>query len=198
MPILAISGFINDEVIEEVNAIENVNYLSKPFLKEELLSRHRRHHGAKLKHSLKIFSQRYLLNYLVITIMVFMAAITSFFIYSNMHLKDRITYRIVRQSDIISNLISRSTTDLMREGHDKETYATILEYGNLIGVQDIAIFDLNGREAFDVIGDRYQRPRRARRSRVETQALGRRYPALQKAHRDIQHYRLFRLRREDI
>lgn len=37
MPILAISGFINDEVIEQVNAIENVKYLSKPFLKEELL-----------------------------------------------------------------------------------------------------------------------------------------------------------------
>ena len=36
LPILAISGFINDEVIEEVNAIENVGYLSKPFLKEEL------------------------------------------------------------------------------------------------------------------------------------------------------------------
>lgn len=37
MPILAISGFINDEVIDEVSAIENVKYLSKPFLKEELL-----------------------------------------------------------------------------------------------------------------------------------------------------------------
>ncbi len=37
MPILAISGFINDEIIEAVNAIENVKYLSKPFLKEELL-----------------------------------------------------------------------------------------------------------------------------------------------------------------
>jgi PAS domain S-box-containing protein len=68
-----------------------------------------------------------------------------------MHLKDRITYRIVRQSDITSDLITRSTTDLMKNGHDKETYATILEYGNLIGVKDIAIFDMNGREAFDVI-----------------------------------------------
>lgn len=38
MPILAISGFINDEVIGEVNSIENVKYLSKPFLKEELLT----------------------------------------------------------------------------------------------------------------------------------------------------------------
>jgi PAS domain S-box-containing protein len=41
----------------------------------------------------------------------------------------------------------------MRDGHDKETYAMILEYGNLIGVKDIAIFDLNGSEAFEVIGD---------------------------------------------
>ena len=106
-----------------------------------------------MKHRLKIFSQRYLLNYLVITIMVFMAAITSFFLYSNMNLKDRITYRIVQQSDIISNIISRSTNDLMRDGHDRETYAMILEYGNLIGVKDIAIFDLNGREAFEVIGN---------------------------------------------
>ncbi|MBE9532321.1 MAG: hypothetical protein IME98_05895, partial [Proteobacteria bacterium] len=105
-----------------------------------------------MKRRLKKYSQRYLLNYLIIIIMVFMAAITSFFIYSNMHLKDRITYRIVRQSDIISDLISRSTTDLMRDGHDKETYATILEYGNLIGVKDITIFDMNGLEAFDVIG----------------------------------------------
>ena len=38
MPIIAISGFIDDEVIEKVNAIENVRYLSKPFLKEELLN----------------------------------------------------------------------------------------------------------------------------------------------------------------
>ncbi len=37
MPILAISGFINNEIIDEVNAIENVKYLGKPFLKEELL-----------------------------------------------------------------------------------------------------------------------------------------------------------------
>lgn len=106
-----------------------------------------------MKSRLKRLSQRYILNYLVITIMVFMIAITSFFIYSHMHLKDRITYRIVRQSDITSDLISRSTTDLMMNGHDKETYATILEYGNLIGVKDIAIFDMEGREAFDVIDD---------------------------------------------
>lgn len=38
IPILAISGFINDEIIDEVNEIKNVGYLSKPFLKEELLS----------------------------------------------------------------------------------------------------------------------------------------------------------------
>ncbi len=106
-----------------------------------------------MKNRLKRLSQRYILNYLVITIMVFMVAITSFFIYSNMHLKDRITYRIVRQSDITSDLISRSTTDLMKNGHDKGTYSTILEYGNLIGVKDIAIFDMEGREAFDVIED---------------------------------------------
>jgi PAS domain S-box-containing protein len=84
-------------------------------------------------------------------IMIFMVATTSFFIYSNMHLRDRITYRIVRQTEIISDLISRSATDLMRDGHDKETYSTILEYGNLIGVKDIAIFNLKGQEAFEII-----------------------------------------------
>ncbi len=38
VPVLAISGFINNDVIDEVNALENVGYLSKPFLKDELLS----------------------------------------------------------------------------------------------------------------------------------------------------------------
>lgn len=38
VPVLAISGFIDNDVIDEVNSIENVGYLSKPFLKEELLS----------------------------------------------------------------------------------------------------------------------------------------------------------------
>ncbi|MEE9543517.1 MAG: PAS domain S-box protein, partial [Thermodesulfobacteriota bacterium] len=104
-----------------------------------------------MRRKIKIFSQSYILNYLVITIMIFMLAVTSFFIYSNIHLKNRITYRIVRQTEIISDLISRATTDLMRDGHDKDTYATILEYGNLIGVKDIAIFNLNGEEAFDII-----------------------------------------------
>ncbi len=38
VPVLAISGFIDNKVIEEVNSIENVGYLSKPFLKKELLN----------------------------------------------------------------------------------------------------------------------------------------------------------------
>jgi DNA-binding response OmpR family regulator len=37
IPMLAISGFINDDVINEVNTIDSVGYLSKPFLKDELL-----------------------------------------------------------------------------------------------------------------------------------------------------------------
>ncbi len=37
VPMLAISGFINNDVIEEVSSVNNVGYLSKPFLKEELL-----------------------------------------------------------------------------------------------------------------------------------------------------------------
>lgn len=39
LPILAVSGFIDDRAIGEVTAIPNVDYLSKPFLKSELLEK---------------------------------------------------------------------------------------------------------------------------------------------------------------
>ncbi len=36
-PIVAVSGFMNEDLISEVTATGNVGYLSKPFLKRELL-----------------------------------------------------------------------------------------------------------------------------------------------------------------
>lgn len=91
---------------------------------------------------------RPILNYLVIGIMFFTIAITALFIYTSFHMKDRIILRTVQQTELFSELISRSAFDLMRTGHSAGEYETILSYGNIIGVNDIGIFRLDGREAF--------------------------------------------------
>ncbi|MEE8574131.1 MAG: ATP-binding protein [Thermodesulfobacteriota bacterium] len=93
--------------------------------------------------------QRSILNILVIALMLFMAVFTSIFIYSNLHLKKKITYRIVQQTELISDLISRSVLTEMKNGHEENTYSSILEYGNLIGVKNIAIYNTKGIEAFE-------------------------------------------------
>lgn len=94
------------------------------------------------------FEFRSILNYLVITIMVFMIALTAIFIYTSIHLKDKIIYRIVQQTELVSELITRAALDLMSAGHSGGKYSMILAYGNLIGVDDIGIFNLSGQEAF--------------------------------------------------
>ncbi|MBI5561636.1 MAG: PAS domain S-box protein [Deltaproteobacteria bacterium] len=88
------------------------------------------------------------LSYLVIGIMVFMIAAMAVFIYSSLHVKDRIIFRIVQQTDLASDLITRSALDIMSAGHAEGKYALIQAYGNIVGVDDVAIFKPDGTEAF--------------------------------------------------
>ncbi|MBI1912186.1 MAG: PAS domain S-box protein [Deltaproteobacteria bacterium] len=88
------------------------------------------------------------LNYLVVTIIIFMISVTSIFIYTSVHLKKKVIFRIVQQTELISDLITRSSMDLLAdEGHDKADYETVLAYGNQIGIDDIGIFRLDGSES---------------------------------------------------
>ncbi len=91
---------------------------------------------------------RLLLNYLVVSIMLFMTAVLGIFIYMSVHMKDKIVFHVVQQTELISELITRSTLDIMRDGHDGKRYSMIMSYGNLIGVDDIGIFRADGHEAF--------------------------------------------------
>lgn len=91
---------------------------------------------------------RRLLNYLVVSIMLFMIAVLGIFIYMSIHMKDKIIFHVVQQTELISELITRSTLDIMRDGHDSKRYSMVMSYGNLIGVDDIGIFRTNGHEAF--------------------------------------------------
>ncbi len=97
----------------------------------------------------KIFDSRNTLNYLVIAIMAFMVAVVFLFIYSNHRLKDRVTIRVVEQTELISDLISRASINLMNNGHDGEAYENIIEYASLIGVSEIGIYGKDGKESFD-------------------------------------------------
>ncbi len=90
---------------------------------------------------------RILLNYLVISIMVFMIAVLGIFIYTSIHMKDKIIFHVVQQTELISELITRSTLDILSGGHHGKSYHMITAYGNLVGVDDIGIFRLDGREA---------------------------------------------------
>ena len=97
----------------------------------------------------KIFDTRNTLNYLVIAIMAFMVAVVFLFLYSNQRLKDRVTIRVVEQTELISDLISRASINLMNDGHDGETYENIVEYASLIGVREIGIYGKDAIESFD-------------------------------------------------
>lgn len=88
------------------------------------------------------------LSYLVIAIMVFMIAMMAVFIYSSLNIKDRTIFRIVQQTDLASELITRSAFNIMSDGHTNGKYEMILSYGNLVGVDDVAIFKPDGSEAF--------------------------------------------------
>lgn len=91
---------------------------------------------------------RSMLNYLVIGIMAFMIALTAIFIYTSIHMKDRITFRIVQQTELISDLITRSAVNIMNSGHANGQYEMILQYGNMIGIDDIGVYKPDGTEAF--------------------------------------------------
>ncbi|MBI5588720.1 MAG: PAS domain S-box protein [Deltaproteobacteria bacterium] len=91
---------------------------------------------------------RSMLNYLVIGIMAFMIALTAIFIYTSVHMKDRITFRIVQQTELISDLITRSAVNIMSTGHTNDQYEMVLQYGNMIGIDDIGVYKLDGTEAF--------------------------------------------------
>lgn len=105
---------------------------------------------------------RRLLNYLVISIMLFMIAVLGIFIYMSIHMKDKIIFHVVQQTELISELITHSTLDIMRDGHDSKRYSMVMSYGNLIGVDDIGIFRTNGHEAFS----EKRGPARARKRRA--------------------------------
>lgn len=92
---------------------------------------------------------RSILSYLVMGIMLFMIAVTAVFIYASVHLKDKVVVRTVQQTEMISDLITRSAYDLMSMGHEGGSYSMILAYRNMIGVDYIGIFRLDGTEAFN-------------------------------------------------
>ena len=97
---------------------------------------------------------RSILSYIVISIMVFMIAVTAVFIYASVHLKDKVVVRTVQQAEMVSDLITRSTYDLMSAGHENGSYSMILAYRNMLGVDYIGIFRLNGDEAFSTAASR--------------------------------------------
>ena len=87
-------------------------------------------------------------NFLAVTVMVFMTVFIAFFLYSNIHLKNKITLQIVQEMEFISDIFTNAILDVMSRGHDKQTYSVILGYGNFIGVTDLGIYKLTGEEAF--------------------------------------------------
>ena len=71
-------------------------------------------------------------NFLAVTVMVFMTVFIAFFLYSNIHLKNKITLQIVQEMEFISDIFTNAILDVMSRGHDKQTYSVILGYGNFI------------------------------------------------------------------
>ncbi len=92
--------------------------------------------------------KRSIQNFLAIAVMVFMTVVIALFLYSNIHLKNKITLQIVQEMEFVSDVLTKAILDVMSGGHDKETYSAILDYGNLIGVVDIGIYKSTGEEAF--------------------------------------------------
>lgn len=88
------------------------------------------------------------LGILTITIMAAMVGFTILFIYSNINLKNKITYKIIQQTDLITNLLTGMTVDILGTKHTSERYGLVLKYGEIIGVNEIGIYTLKGEEAF--------------------------------------------------
>ncbi len=87
-------------------------------------------------------------NFLVITIMVAMIGFTGLFIYSHIKLKDKIIYKIVQQTELITSLLTKMSIDQLNRNHQEDVYSNILTYGMIIGVNDIGIYNVKGEEAF--------------------------------------------------
>ncbi len=90
-----------------------------------------------------IFQRRSILNYVVIALLICMTILTTLFIYSSIGLKNRVTVQTVQRAEFTSDLISRAAVDLMGRVQNEESYARVLAYGNMIGVDEIAIFGVD-------------------------------------------------------
>ncbi|MFQ5465051.1 MAG: nitrogen regulation protein NR(II) [Thermodesulfobacteriota bacterium] len=96
----------------------------------------------------KLLRNTSLSNFLVIAIMVFMIGLTALFVHAGLKLKDKITYRVVQQTDLVSDLVASSALDIMSAGHGGGKYSKLLDYGKHVGIDEIGIFGLDGEEAF--------------------------------------------------
>ncbi|MBE9527726.1 MAG: PAS domain S-box protein [Proteobacteria bacterium] len=99
-----------------------------------------------------IFKRRSMLNYLVISLLICMTILTTLFIYSSIGLKNRVTVQTVQRAEFTSDLIARAAVDLMTHARNEQSYFRVLAYGNMIGVDEIAIFGVDGNEIFGARG----------------------------------------------
>lgn len=77
-----------------------------------------------------------------------MIAVTGALIHSSLILKERVISRAAQNSALVSGLITRSILDIMAVGHGVDQQMKILGYGGVAGVEDLAIFNTDGVEAF--------------------------------------------------
>ncbi|MBI3582084.1 MAG: PAS domain S-box protein [Nitrospinae bacterium] len=85
---------------------------------------------------------------LIITIMAVMVGLTSLFIYSNVTLQNKVTYKTVQQTDFIADLLASLTIDVLGSKHDAAQYGQVLKYGDMIGINEIGVYTNKGEEAF--------------------------------------------------
>ncbi len=95
-----------------------------------------------------IFTRRSMLNYLVIALLICMIVLTALFISSSVELKNRVMVQTVQKTEFTSGLIARSTLELMSRDYGVENYRRLLSYSEMIGVDEIAIFNADGSEVF--------------------------------------------------
>jgi len=107
------------------------------------------------------------LNLLVIAIMIFMIGATAVFIYGSVLFKERITKRMVDQTERLSDMITALAIDLMASGHGQQSYARIMAYSSLIGIDEIDIYSTTGVEAFGPGAAKAKDARRAERDESE-------------------------------
>ncbi len=93
-----------------------------------------------------LFRKSSTLNYVVIALLTCMIALSVFFIYSSIGLKKRVTVESVQKMELTADLVARAAVDLMGKGYSKKSYARLLAYSSMSGVDETGIFDINGRE----------------------------------------------------